>query len=40
MIMTNYAGFIKDEHLKIDTTINLFGHSMDIDNKNEVLRIS
>ena len=26
MIMTNYAGFLKDEHLKVDTTVALFGH--------------
>ena len=24
MIMTNYAGFIKDDHLKIDTSFELF----------------
>ncbi|MFH1949004.1 MAG: hypothetical protein ABIJ02_07290 [Pseudomonadota bacterium] len=24
MIMKNYAGFIKDNHLKIDTSIDLF----------------
>ena len=24
MIMTNYAGFINEEHLKIDTTFELF----------------
>jgi integrase len=33
MIMKNYAGFIKDEHLKIDTKLNLFGHDLDTQNK-------
>ena len=40
MIMTNYAGFIKDEHLKIDTTFNLFGHSMDIMEKSKNFKTS
>jgi len=35
MIMTNYAGFLKDEHLKIDTDFSLFGHSMDIVEKKK-----
>jgi integrase len=34
MIMTNYAGFITEDHLKIDTTFNLFGHSMGIVTKS------
>jgi len=38
MIMTSYAGFIKDHHLKIATNIDLFteehGHSMGTLNKN------
>lgn len=38
MIMSNYAGFIKDEHLKIDTNISLFGHSLDIAEKNDDLK--
>ena len=29
MILKNYAGFIKGEHLKIDTNLSLFGHRMD-----------
>lgn len=40
MIMSNYAGFIIDEHLKIDTTFNLFGHSMDIIGKSEKVETS
>jgi len=40
MIMTNYAGFINEEHLKIDTTFNLFGHSMDIMEKVEKSKTS
>jgi len=35
MIMTNYAGFLKDAHLKIDTEYSLFGHSMDVVDKIE-----
>ena len=35
MIMTNYAGFLKDENLKIDTDFSLFCHSMDIVGKIE-----
>lgn len=27
MIMTSYAGFIKDSHLKVETNIDLFGHT-------------
>jgi integrase len=27
MIMTNYAGFIQDEHLKVDTSVNIFEKS-------------
>ena len=37
MIMTNYAGFLKDAHLKIDTDFSLFGHSMDIVDKNKIV---
>ena len=40
MIMTNYAGFIKDEHLKIDTTFNIFGHSIDIVEKSDKSKTS
>ena len=29
MIMKNYAGFIKDNHLKIDTSIDLFKNVSD-----------
>lgn len=29
MILKNYAGFIKGEHLKIDTNLSIFGHCMD-----------
>lgn len=36
MIIKNYAGFIKDEHLKINTNIAIFGHSLDIVDKNEI----
>jgi len=35
MIIANYAGFIRDEHLKINTTLNLFEHSLDIVDKIE-----
>lgn len=38
MIMTKYTGFIKDEHLKIDTNIELFGHSLDTLSKNVKLK--
>lgn len=37
MILKNYAGFIKGEHLKIDTNLSLFGHRMDTRDKNESL---
>ena len=37
MIMNNYAGFLKDEHLKIDTDFSLFGHSLDIVEKTKTM---
>ena len=36
MIMTNYTGFIKDAHLKIDIDVDLFGHKMDTSDKKEL----
>lgn len=38
MIMTSYAGFIKNSHLKVDTNIDLFGHSLGIVDKIEDLK--
>ena len=38
MIMSNYAGFINDEHLKIDVGFNLYGHSLDIVGKIDNLK--
>lgn len=29
MIMANYAGFIKDSHLKVNTNVDLFENSSD-----------
>lgn len=40
MIMTNYAGFLKDHHLKIDTNIKLFGDSLVTVDKNEKVKTS